>query len=120
MIGKYCGQSTPPSFISSSHQVFLHFESVGDSIIINSNNGFKLEYHAFSKLSFSQREAVASAFLKKNLKIVNLKWHIRKVNFQYIRLHMLYNANSVVDFCQNELYMTFAVAFFSIPRNNAM
>ena len=61
MIGKYCGQSTPPSLISSSHQVFLHFESDETSAY----NGFKLEYHAFSKLSFSQREGVASVLKKK-------------------------------------------------------
>ena len=40
MIGKYCGQSTPPSFISSTNAAFLHFLSDGSVAL----TGFKLEY----------------------------------------------------------------------------
>ena len=47
MIGEYCGQSIPPSYISSTNEVFIHFESDG---IDTNNNGFKLEYHPYSKL----------------------------------------------------------------------
>ena len=47
MIGEYCGPSIPPSYISSTNEVFIHFESDGYEV---NKNGFKLEYHPYSKL----------------------------------------------------------------------
>ena len=38
----YCGKSLPPSQISSSNQLFIHFHS--DEF--NTGTGFKLEYNA--------------------------------------------------------------------------
>ena len=45
MLGKYCGDSLPPSQISSSNQLFFHFHS--DEL--DTATGFKLEYNATSK-----------------------------------------------------------------------
>ena len=41
----YCGDSLPPSQISSSNQLFFHFQSDSE----NTGTGFKLEYNATSK-----------------------------------------------------------------------
>ena len=46
MIGMYCGQTLPPSFVSSKNEIFMHFQSDDHG----SNNGFKLKYEAYSKL----------------------------------------------------------------------
>ena len=45
MIGKYCGSTLPPTFISSSNAAFLHFESDGGA----TETGFKLGYHAYNR-----------------------------------------------------------------------
>ena len=46
MLGNpYCGDSLPPSQISSSNQLFFHFYSNG----YGTSTGFKLEYNAKSK-----------------------------------------------------------------------
>ena len=44
----YCGDSLPPSQISSSNQLFFHFHSD----FFNTGTGFKLEYNATSKNSY--------------------------------------------------------------------
>ena len=41
MIGKYCGNSIPPSHVSSSNEVLIHFQS--DSVLPRA--GFKMEYN---------------------------------------------------------------------------
>ena len=41
----YCGDSLPPSQISSSNQLFIHFHSDGS----DTGTGFKLEYNETSK-----------------------------------------------------------------------
>ena len=46
LIGKYCGASIPPSHISSSKELTVHFET--DSFNGN-GNGFKIEYNPTSK-----------------------------------------------------------------------
>ena len=48
MMGKYCGASIPPSHISSSKEIMVHFET--DSYNGN-ENGFKMEYNPTSKQS---------------------------------------------------------------------
>ena len=46
MLGNpYCGNSLPPSQISSSNHLFIHFQSNSYA----TNTGFKLEYGATSK-----------------------------------------------------------------------
>ena len=45
MMGKYCGDSIPPSHVSSSIEVLIHFQSDGDS----TRAGFKMEYHPIGK-----------------------------------------------------------------------
>ena len=45
MMGKYCGDSIPPSHVSSSIKVLLHFQSDGDL----TRAGFKMEYHPIGK-----------------------------------------------------------------------
>ena len=44
----YCGDSLPPSQISSTNQLFFHFHSG----FLNTGTGFKLEYNATSKNSY--------------------------------------------------------------------
>ena len=44
----YCGDSRPPSQISSTNQLFFHFQSDGS----NTGTGFKLEYNATSKNTY--------------------------------------------------------------------
>ena len=66
LIGVYCGQ-LPPSFISTSNEAFMHFQS---DISDTNNNGFKLEYHPYSKLC-------ETPILRKNVwKSGSSKWHI--------------------------------------------
>ena len=44
----YCGDSLPPSQISSTNQLFFHFRTD----FWNTETGFKLEYNATSKSSY--------------------------------------------------------------------
>ena len=41
MMGKYCGDSIPPSHVSSSNEVLIHFQSNN----WNTEAGFKMEYN---------------------------------------------------------------------------
>ena len=41
MMGKYCGASIPPSHISSSKEIMVHFETDNYN---GNENGFKMEY----------------------------------------------------------------------------
>ena len=41
MMGKYCGNSIPPSHVSSSNEIFIHFQSDGDA----TEAGLKMEYN---------------------------------------------------------------------------
>ena len=45
LAGPYCGDSLPPSQISSSNNLFIHFHSNHH----HTETGFKLEYNATSK-----------------------------------------------------------------------
>ena len=45
ILGKYCGASIPQSQISSSNEIFIHFESDGSI----TETGFKLEYNPIGK-----------------------------------------------------------------------
>ena len=45
-MGKYCGDSIPPSHVSSSNEMLIHF--VADYPYGN-NNGFKMEYNPTGK-----------------------------------------------------------------------
>ena len=47
MVGEYWGSSIPPSHISSSNKMLLVFKT--DEI--DTDLGFKLEYHAYGKVS---------------------------------------------------------------------
>ena len=49
MIGKYCGNSIPPSYVSSSNEILIHFQSDGSL----TKNGFKMEYNPSGKQSTS-------------------------------------------------------------------
>ena len=42
MMGKYCGDSIPPSHVSSGNEVLIHFEADAYN---GNNNGFKMEYN---------------------------------------------------------------------------
>ena len=46
MMGKYCGDSIPPSHVSSSNEMLIHFEADDDNA---NNNGFKMEYNPTGK-----------------------------------------------------------------------
>ena len=45
MMGEYCGNSIPPSHVSSSNEVLVHFQS-DDSVTYG---GFKMEYNPIRK-----------------------------------------------------------------------
>ena len=49
MMGKYCGDSIPPSHISSSKEIMVHFETD----IYGNENGFKMEYNPTGKQNTS-------------------------------------------------------------------
>ena len=49
-MGKYCGASIPPSHISSSKEIMVHFET--DNFNVN-DNGFKMEYSPTGKQNTS-------------------------------------------------------------------
>ena len=45
-MGEYCGDSNPPSHVSSSNEILIHFETD----LYNYNNyGFKMEYNPTGK-----------------------------------------------------------------------
>jgi hypothetical protein len=46
MMGKYCGASIPPSHISSSKEIMVHFETDNYN---GFENGFKMEYNPTGK-----------------------------------------------------------------------
>ena len=45
MMGKYCGDSIPPSHVSSSNEIMIHFHSDGAV----TEAGFKIEYNPLGK-----------------------------------------------------------------------
>ena len=47
-LGSYCGASIPPSHISSGNEIFIRFQTND----YHTSQGFKMEYHATSKLNF--------------------------------------------------------------------
>ena len=51
MMGKYCGASIPPSQISSSREIMVHFET--DQSNEMNYNGFKMEYNPTGKQNTS-------------------------------------------------------------------
>ena len=46
MMGKYCGDSIPPSHVSSSNEILIYFEADDYN---GNNNGFKTEYNPTGK-----------------------------------------------------------------------
>jgi hypothetical protein len=46
MMGKYCGNSIPPSHVSSSNEVLIHFQS---DPVCCTGAGFKMEYNPIGK-----------------------------------------------------------------------
>ena len=44
-MGKYCGDSIPPSHVSLSNEVLIHFQSDGSA----TRAGFKMEYNPIGK-----------------------------------------------------------------------
>ena len=49
MIGKYCGDSIPPSYVSSSNEILIHFQSDGGE----THSGFQMEYNPTGKQNSS-------------------------------------------------------------------
>jgi len=47
MMGKYCGDSIPPSHTSSNNEVLIHFYS--DGMNMEAEAGFKMEYNSRGK-----------------------------------------------------------------------
>ena len=45
-VGRYCGQSIPPSQVSSTNKMLITFHSFGNDGFVN-GNGFKLEYNPY-------------------------------------------------------------------------
>ena len=45
MLGKYCGYSIPPSHVSSSNEILIHFQS--DEVVMKT--GFQIEYKQTGK-----------------------------------------------------------------------
>ena len=45
MMGMYCGDSIPPSYVSSSNEILIHFQSDGSE----TEAGFKIEYNPIGK-----------------------------------------------------------------------
>ena len=46
MMGQYCGDSIPPSHVSSSNEILIHFEA---DYYNDNNNGFNMEYNPTGK-----------------------------------------------------------------------
>ena len=63
MMGKYCGASIQPSYISSSKEIMVHFETDGYN---GNENGFKMEYNPTGKQNTSIQNNIGyfSSFLK--------------------------------------------------------
>ena len=49
MMGKYCGETIPPSHVSSSNEMLIHFQSDG----VATRAGFKMEYSPTGKQNLS-------------------------------------------------------------------
>ena len=50
MMGKYCGDSIPPSHVSSSNEVLIYFQTSGDV----TETGFKMEYNPLGNTSIQK------------------------------------------------------------------
>ena len=61
MMGKYCGDSIPPSHISSSKEIMVHFKTVSWTY---GNNGFKMEYRPTGNKSIQNNTEYFGSFLK--------------------------------------------------------
>ena len=51
MLGKYCGNSIPPSTVSSNNEVLIQFQSDGYPYVTEA--GFKMEYNPIGKQNTS-------------------------------------------------------------------
>ena len=55
MMGKYCGDSVPPSHISSSKQIMVHFETNSYN---GFNKGFELTYNPTSNYRINSKSTI--------------------------------------------------------------
>ena len=55
VMGKYCGDSIPPSHISSSKEVMVHFETYWN---VDNKNGFKLMYNPISNYKIDSKSTI--------------------------------------------------------------
>ena len=68
MFGKYCGNSIPPSHISSSNEMLIQFQSDGSL----TEAGFKIEYNPTCKQNTSIQFKTTLNIIKINAKIFGI------------------------------------------------
>ena len=60
MLGNYCGDSIPPSHVSSSNEVLVNFQSDGSS----TRAGFKMEYNPIGNKSIQNNTEYYGEYFK--------------------------------------------------------
>ena len=79
MTGKYCGDSIPPSHVSSSNEILIHFEADN----YNGNNyGFKMEYTQTGNTSIQNNTEYYQDYYTEWCEFLHFEIHIE---FFYIR-----------------------------------
>ena len=79
MMGKYCGDSIPPSLVSSSNEILIHFEAD----YYNGNNyGFKMEYTQTGNTSIQNNTEYYQDYYTELWEFLHFEIHIE---FFYIR-----------------------------------
>ena len=82
MMGFYCGDSIPPSHVSSSNEILIHFEADN----YNGNNyGFKMEYTQTGNTSIQNNTEYYQDYYTELWEFLHFEIHIE---FFYIRWHI--------------------------------
>ena len=81
-MGKYCGDSIPPSHVSSSNEFLIHFQSDG----FGTYGGFQMEYNP-----------------KGNTSIQNNTEYHRDMQMQFF-WYLFFHCLKVIKICNNTLF----------------
>jgi hypothetical protein len=85
MMGKYCGDSVPPSHVSSSNKVLIHFLSDGS----NTYGGFQMEYNPTSKQNISIQNNTEYQIDRCRILVAFFIYFFRKVDCFHLLLEKL-------------------------------
>ena len=55
IMGRYCGDSIPPSLVSSSNEIWIHFYTSSYNYLSENFGGFQMEYNPAGKQNTFQK-----------------------------------------------------------------